>query len=176
MINPRHFEKLSRLHREASPRFYADDDVIVGAGKARVAHPVGDQDLDASGRVDASVYHKMLADAATLAAGSLVEDRFVAVSSFNYFATHMVETGKLLAAAQVVHARALSFTVNTVLTDESGRVLAVGYGIYSPGPVGLGEPEAGAPGEPEAESPEVSDLFNVYGNFLDTPFGPVSLN
>ncbi|MEZ4701814.1 MAG: hypothetical protein R2834_15860 [Rhodothermales bacterium] len=171
MINQRHYERLSRLHRDASSSFYADGDVTVGTGKARVIHPIGEQDLDASRRVDPTVYHKLLSDAALLAAGSLVEEQFVTVSSFNYYVTQTLASGKLLAAAQVVAARSTMYTVNTVLTDDNGRVLAIGYGTYTPGPVALeGEPDT------DASSEDPDEEIEIFGSFLETPFGLVGLN
>ncbi|MDZ4700798.1 MAG: hotdog fold domain-containing protein [Rhodothermales bacterium] len=177
MLNQRHFERLSRLHRTAPSSFYADDEVNVGAGRAQATHPVVERDLDASGRVDPTVYHKLLSDAAMLAAGSLVEGQFVTISSFNYYVTQMVGAGELQAAAQVVHARPQLFTVNAVLTDGNGRVLAVGYGTYSPGPVAMAEEEVGTPGESQPAAPEETPpAFDAFATFLDTPFGQVGLN
>lgn len=177
MLNQRHFERLSRLHRTAPSSFYADDEVIVGAGRAQAIHPVAQRDLDASGRVDPTVYHKLLSDAAMLAAGSLVEGQFVTISSFNYYVTQVVGAGELQAAAQVVHARPMLFTVNAVLTDGNGRVLAVGYGTYSPGPVAMAEEEAGENAQDSATpSGETPPEYDAFATFLETPFGPVGLN
>ncbi len=161
-----------RLHRNAPSSFYADDEVVVGAGKARVLHPIDEQDLDASQRVDPAVYYKLLSDAALLAAGSLVEDRFVTTATFNYHVTQSVASGDLHAVAQVVHARADAYTVNTVLTDGEGRVLAMGYGTYNPSTIRFDEPDAGddAPAEDE------EDAIHIYGSFLETPFGYIGLN
>ena len=137
MRNQQHFQRLEQDYLSAPANFDFISELKVNAGTARVTFDVEEEDQDAAGVIDRALYFKVLHDAARLAANSLVEDRYVAVESFNLYVTRPVATGPLTARARVLTARGTIFTVEVVLVDEQGHRLAHGHGIFVRGTTAL---------------------------------------
>ena len=168
MINERHLDRLQRLYASAPSSLYEAEDLSVSAGQARIAFQTEPEDHDAAGVIDRALYFKLLADAAALAAGSLVEDRMVLSETFDLYVTRSVAEGEMTAMARVVSARGTIYTVEAVLVDEDGHKLAAGHGVFARSAIELPDvPEE----RDEADPPAVA-----YGSVWESPFGLIHQN
>lgn len=169
MINEQHLNRLRRLLADAPSSLYGPEDIGVWAGQARIQFQTEDEDRDASGAVDRALYFKLLNDAAALAAGSLVDEHFVTCESFDMYVVRSVAEGELVVLAQVVTARGSLFTVEAVLTDESGRKLARAHGVFIQSTVAL-------PSLEDADDEMSEGAGTAVGALWDSPVGLLNLN
>lgn len=180
MTDKQHFSRLVRVFAAAPSSIYETDDLHVASGRARLQIQIETDDADANGAIDRSLFYKLLCDAASLAANSLVEDRLVIAESFNLYIFEPFVQGEVTAAARVVSAHGTVYGVEALLVDEDGRKLAVGNGIFSRGAVDLDEP---------TDAPDLFDLSSededddasegegrAYGAMFKTPYGWMHLN
>ncbi len=172
MISEQHLDRLRRLYTDAPSSLYGPEDIGVWAGQARIQFQTEDEDRDATGAVDRALYFKLLSDAAALAAGSLVEDRFVTSESLDLYFIRSVNEGEIVAMAQVVSARGNLFKVEALLTDGNGRKLARAHGIFTKSTVHLPDAEEG---EDSLERDSEDDM-DLEGTVWDSPYGPMHLN
>lgn len=178
MIGDRQLAKLVKLFTEAPSSRYTPDDISITFGEARIKYDPMPDDYDATGFVDRAVYGKLMLDAATLAAGTLVEDRFVTNESFNLYAMKPFGEGKLIAIARLIHARLNRFTVEVRLIDEQGLAIASGNGTFA---VTSMPAEPGDDVQPMdddiEEEDQVEDSKSIaYGSLWRTPFGYIHQN
>ncbi len=145
------------------------DDFVVLSGQARITFQTESEDRDAVGLIDRTLYFKLLSDASSMAAGSLVEDRFVLAETFDLYVTRSVTGGQLVALARVVSNRSGLLTVEAVLTDDQGRKVAGAHGVFSRAPIAL-PAVAFSDDEPSADENLGTD------SLWDSPLGPVHLN
>jgi hypothetical protein len=114
----------------------------------------------------------MLADAASLAAGSLVEDHVVVAEQFDMHVLQPGYSGPVTASARVAIAQPPRFRVEVQLVNEEGEVLARGSGVFAPSAIEL-------PPDPDPDQ-EVSSGAKpepaVYASVWPTPFGFLHLN
>lgn len=169
MINEQHLDRLRRLFTDAPSSLYGPEDIGVWAGQARIQFETESEDRDASGSVDRSLYFKLLCDASSLAAGSLVEDQFVTSESFDLYVVRSISQGELVALAQVVSARGNLFMVEAVLTDDQGHKLARAHGVFTRSAVSLPEME-------DEDAHVEAGEGTAIGMIWDSPIGPIHMN
>jgi len=169
MINEQHLNRLRRLFVDAPSSLYGPEDIGVWAGQARIQFQTEDEDRDAAGTIDRALYFKLLNDAATLAAGSLVDEHFVTCESFDMYVMRSVVEGELVVLAQVVTARGNLFTVEAVLMDEHGRKLARAHGVFIRSTVEL-------PSLEEADEDMNEEMGTAVGALWESPVGLLNLN
>ena len=172
MIGDRQLARLVKFFTEAPSNSYTPEDISITFGEARIKYDPSFEDHDATGYIDRSVYSKLMLDASTLAAGTLIEDHFVVNESFNLYAMKPFVEGKLIAVARLVHAQRNRFTVEVRLLDEEGRAIASGHGSFA-----IGAPTQDETPEASEEAAELDDSEVVaYGSLWRTPYGYVHQN
>ncbi len=175
MIGDRQLARLVKFFTEAPSSKYTPEDISITYGEARIKYDPVLEDQDATGFIDRAVYAKLMLDAATLAAGTLIDDRFVVNESFNIYAMKPFLEGKLVAVARLVHASRNRYTVEVRLLDADGRPVASGYGSFSLSNHSLDDSdEAGLP--EESLDAEESEGAVAYGSMWRTPFGYIHQN
>lgn len=177
MIGDRQLAKLVKFFTDAPSSRYTPDDISITFGEARIKYDPLPDDYDATGFVDRAVYGKLMLDAATLAAGTLVEDRFVTNESFNLYAMKPFAEGKLIAIARLIHARLNRFTVEVRLIDEQGLAIASSHGTFAVTSMPAEPGDDGEPVDNDTEEDHVEDTKSVaYGSLWRTPFGYIHQN
>ena len=174
MIGDRQLARLVKFFTEAPSSKYTAEDISLTYGEARITYDPVAADLDGTGNVDRAMYAKLMLDSATLAAGTLVEDRAMVNESFNLYAMKSFVEGKLIAVARLIHAQRSRFTVEVRLLNEDGRPIASGYGSFS-----MGKPyenQADDADEESADAPDDPTEYVAYGSMWRTPFGYVHQN
>lgn len=170
MIGDRQLAKLVKVFTEAPSSKYTQEDIAITFGEARIKYVPAFDDFDATGYVDRAVYGKLMLDAATLAAGTLIEESFVVNESFNLYAMKPKREGQLIAVARLVHAQQNRYTVEVRLLDKEGHAVASGHGTF-------------ALSKHDARHADIADMGDedtsedvAYGSLWRTPFGYVHQN
>ena len=172
MIGDKQLARLVKRFTEAPSSPYTPEDIAITFGEARIKYQPMPSDFDAVGNIDRAVYFKLMLDAATLAAGSLVDHRFVANESFNIYAIKAIQTGRLAAVARLIHVQQNTYTVEVRLLDEEGHALASAHGTFT---MDLTEQQADSIADQlETEAPQY--LRVAYGSLWRTPFGYLHQN
>lgn len=172
MINSRHFQRLEHIYEAASTEAYTRDEVAVAMGHARVAAKLHPDRLSTQDVANHTHYRDLLVDAASLAAGSLVEDRMVGTEQFEMQVVESDYTGPVRATARVILAQPPRYRVEVELVSPSGDVLARGTGVFAPTSQDL--PPDPAPDQETAHASKPSPA--VYASVWSTPFGVLHLN
>jgi len=172
MINSQHFRRLEHIYAErpTSPREM--NNVAVALGRAELSAHIDTEQLSPQAIANHAHYHDLLADAASLAAGSLVEDRVVVAEQFDMHVLQPGFSGSVAASAHVTLAQPPHYRVEVQLTNEEGDVLARGSGLFTPSTIEL-------PPDPDPEREVASGARPepaVYASVWPTPFGFVHLN
>lgn len=172
MINSQHFRRLEHIYADKpmSPREM--NNVAVSMGRAELSAQIDTDQLSPQAIANHAHYHDMLADAASLAAGSLVEDHVVVAEQFDMHVLQPGYSGPVTASARVAIAQPPRFRVEVQLVNEEGEVLARGSGVFAPSAIEL-------PPDPDPDQ-EVSSGAKpepaVYASVWPTPFGFLHLN
>ncbi len=172
MINSQHFRRLEHIYADKpmSPRDM--DNVAVALGRAELSAQIDTGQLSPQALANHTHYHDMLADAASLAAGSLVEDRVVVAEQFDMHVLKPGYSGTVMASARVALAQPPRYRVEVQLTNGAGEVLARGSGVFTPSTTEL-------PPDPDPEQEASSGVKPepaVYASVWPTPFGLLHLN
>ena len=152
---------------------YKPKDIAITFGEARISYMPQASDLALSGHVDRGIYAKLMLDAATLAAGSLVEDKDVVNDSFSMYGPVDVQSSRLTAVARLTHSDQGRYTVETRLLDEKRNPVGSGYGVFSVSQAAPAEESAEEPAEP---APSQRPMNIAYGTMWKSPVGLIHLN
>jgi len=124
-------------------------------------------------------HHRLLSDAAALAAGSLEKERFVTAEQFSVDIVESDYEGPVVTSAEVVLAEPPRYVVQAVMVDDEGNLVAEGRGVFRPGDDHL-------PPAPDSDQSGVPDVTNADAGptpppatFMPvhtTPYGIVCLN
>ncbi|MFK7845241.1 MAG: hypothetical protein AB8G77_08065 [Rhodothermales bacterium] len=174
MIGDKQLARLVKFFTEAPSSRYTSEDISITFGEARIKYDPVHEDYDATGSIDRAVYGKLMLDAATLAAGTLIEDRFVVNESFNLYAMKPMTEGKLIAVARLIHAQENRYTVEVRLLDVQGRSVASGHGSFSLSRKAFENEDT--TNLDQSVSDEDDSEIVAYGNIWQTPFGYVHQN
>jgi hypothetical protein len=178
-MNSQHFRQLEHMyatHRSLRPEVTG---VTVSMGRAEMSARIDSDPLRLQAITSHAHYHDLLVDTATLAAGSLVEDRVVAAERFDMQVVQPGYSGLVTASAWVTLAQPPRYRVAVQLMSEEGHVLAQGAGMFAPSTTKL--PPGSATGPSAAEhtaSPRNRNKLEpaVYASVWVTPFGLLHLN
>ena len=169
--------KLVKRFTSSPSSLYTPKDIAITFGEARISYAPKPSDLTHSGQIDRSVYAKLMLDAATLAAGSLVEDRDVLNDSFSMYGPIDVHSSRLTAVARMTHTDQERYTIETRLLDENRNPVGSGYGIFS-----ISNSSEDREREAEHEDVDAADdaqekpLHIAYGALWKSPMGLLNLN
>ncbi len=170
--------KLVKRFTDAPSNPYAPKDIAITFGEARIRYMTQASDITAANHVDRSVYAKLMLDAATLAASSLVGTQVVTNESFNLYGLTDVHAGPLTSVARLVHTDEALYTVETRLFDSQGEPIGSGYGTFTADEApdvdddSLAEVDA----VPEEDQSEDSSDDIAYGSLWRSPVGFIHLN
>ncbi len=166
MIGERHFQTLERLYRAAPSTTNEVSDLDVSLGAAHVTFQIQEANRDADGLIDRALYYKILTDAASLAAGSLVDDRRVVTNNFSIQVVGSSGGGAITAAARVLASAGTGYVVEAILHDGEGNLLAFGSGVAHRSAVDL----------PAPETPADEENQRAYGALWISPVGLIHQN
>ena len=152
---------------------YSPQDIAITFGEARISYKTQASDITAAGHVDRSTYAKLMLDAATLAAGSLAENKDVINDSFSMYGPIAVQSTRLTAVARMTHSDEGRYTVETRLLDENLNPIGSGYGIFSESKI-ASEPASEEQEPSPATPPRPANI--AYGAMWKSPAGLIHLN
>lgn len=172
MINSQHFRRLEHIYanKPTSPR--ETEHIAVSMGRAELSAHIDTGQLSPQDVANHAHYHDLLSDAASLAAGSLVEEHVVMAEQFDMRVMQPGYSGPVTASARVALAQPPRYRVEVQLTGDAGEVLAQATGVFAPSPVELPPDPAPDQAAPSGGKPEPA----VYASVWPTPFGLIHLN
>ena len=153
---------------------YKPQDIAITFGEARISYVPQASDYAHSGNVDRGIYAKLMLDAATLAAGSLVENQDVTNDSFSMYGPVDVQSNRLTAVARLTHTDQGRYTVETRLLDENMNPVGSGYSVFSVSKL-VDQPEKVEEETPES-APNSRPMNIAYGAMWKSPVGLLHLN
>lgn len=172
MIGRRHFRRLEHIYATTPTEARETSDVAVALGRAELSAHIHTDHLSPQGIASHTHYRAMLADAASLAAGSLVEDRVMMAEQFDMSVLRPEYSGTVTASARVTLAQPPRYRVEVQLASEEGEMLARGVGVFAPSTVELPPGPDSEEASPADRRPEPA----VYAAVWSTPFGVLHLN
>lgn len=176
MVANQHFQRLKRIYASGSSE-PTGEQVAIAYGRAELE---GTLDTVQSTAVGAEMpHHRLLSDAAALAAGSLEKERFVTAEQFSVDIVDSDYEGPVVTSAEVVLAEPPRYVVQAVMVDDDGELVAEGRGVFRPGEDQLPP----APASEEVASPDATERdagrTPPPASFMPvhmTPYGIVCLN
>jgi hypothetical protein len=160
MVAHQHFQRLKRMYASGSSE-PTGEQVAISYGRAELE---GTIDAVRSTAVGAEMpHHRLLSDAAALAAGSLEKERFVTAERFSVDIVRSDYEGPVVTSAEVVLAEPPRYVVQAVMVDDEGGLVAEGKGVFRPGddhlPPASAAEQAEAPAGPhDTLRPRLSQL------------------
>lgn len=94
-----------------------------------------EQFFHAGNALHGSIYFKMLDDAAYFACQSVVEDYFIVTANFNINLLRPIGKEKITAVGDVLSISKNTFTAESKLYNEQGKLLAFGTGTFMKSPL-----------------------------------------
>lgn len=128
MVAQKHFQRLKRMYASSRP---TGDRVAIAYGRAELDGTIEAVSTDAV--VNRMPHHRLLSDAASLAAGTLEKERVVTVEQFTVDVADPDHEGPVTAAAEVVMAEPPYYVVQAELWNEAGELVAEALGTFRPG-------------------------------------------
>ncbi len=169
MVTQKHFQRLKHMYASSRP------------GQQRVGIAFGRVELDgmidtadSGGVLNRMPHHRLLSDAASLAAGSLEKEHAVTADEFTVTVVAPDYEGPVVATAEVVMAEPPRYVVQAEMHGEDGALVADAMGIFRPGENDL--PPVPENGGNEDESDEGSPPPASFMPVHTTPYGVLSLN
>ncbi|WP_233993577.1 hypothetical protein [Salinibacter altiplanensis] len=168
MVAQQHYQRLKHLYTAASAE-QATGPVDISYGYAEV---VGVIEEGADRPVVTRVPHQhLLADVASLAAGSVEKEGQLALEQFNLSVNQPDYRGSVRASAEVVLAEPPRYHVRATLFGEDGKELAEALTFFGPSGEDL-PPDPAPEAEAEGPAPPPAPFMPVHA----TRFGSLCLN
>jgi len=159
---------LKRIYTSSHP---AGDRVAIAYGRAELDGTI--EAVAADAVVNRMPHHRLLSDAASLAAGTLEKERVVTVEQFTVDVVKPDHEGPVTAAAEVVMAEPPHYVVQAELWNEGGELVAEALGTFRPGENALpAEPDGDDADEEGLLAPPPASFMPVH----TTPYGMLCLN
>lgn len=125
-----HYRRLEALHRAAPVQGLLKHSISVGHERATLTLEVEPKLFHAAEAMHGAFYFKCLDDAAFFAAQSVVTDVFILTASFTTYLTRPVPGGHLVCEGRLVSAQRTQWIAEAVLTNEEGKEVARGNGLF----------------------------------------------
>ena len=125
-----HHRKLEHMYRAAPCNAFYQPEITIEEGAATISVDVRPEMLHAGGTLHGSSYFKVADDAAFFAAQSVIEDEFILTTSFQIYFLRPVAGGTIRAEGRVLERSRRQVIAEAVVTDERGRAIARGSGIF----------------------------------------------
>jgi len=168
MVAQKHFQRLKRMYDSTSTQ-PAGGTVAISFGRAEI-----DGRLDAGGSDSVHnrmPHHRLLSDAASLAAGSLDKEHVVTVEQFSVDVTEPEYEGSVVAQAEVMMAEPPRYVVRAELLTEEGVPVAEAMGVFRPSDDDLPS-VSDSTEEEDLPAPPPASFMPVH----TTPYGMLCLN
>lgn len=153
MVANQHFQRLKHIYVSAPSEPVAEQ-IAISYGRAELDGTI--ENVESGAIVDRMPHHRLLSDAAALAAGSLEKEHFVTTEQFSIDVVDSDYEGPVLASAEVVLVEPPRSVVEVVLVTDEGELVAEARGVF----------ERSGNDLPPDPSPETDD---VDADGLDTP-------
>jgi hypothetical protein len=167
MVAQNHFQRLKHIYTSSSPSGHR---VAIGFGRAELDGAI---EAGASQAVlNRMPHHRLLSDAASLAAASLEKERVVTAEQFTVDVEDPDHEGPVVATAEVVMAEPPRYVVQAELWDATGTLVAEAMGVFRPS-------ESDLPSDPAPDVDGAADPTPPPASFLPvytTPHGMLCLN
>lgn len=137
-----HYRGLEALFLASPTNDYYRPHLTVGDGSAEVRSELRADMYHAAGAVHGSHVFKLLDDAAFFAASSMVEDHFIATTSFTVQLLRPVTAGAVVARGTVLQAGQRMLWADARLYDKTERLVATGTGSFTRSRVELARVES----------------------------------
>jgi len=170
MVAHQHFQRLKDIYasRTSTP---AGEQIAISYGRAELDGTIDPVQSEAIG--EEMPHHRLLNDAATLAAGTLEKEHVVTAEQFTMDIVNSDYEGPVVASAEVVLAEPPRYVVQVVMVDEAGELVAEAKGVFRPGDSHLPPaPSSDDDAEDDASTPPPASFMPVH----TTPYGVVCLN
>jgi hypothetical protein len=170
MIAQQHFQRLKRIYTSSSASESSGQGVAISFGRAELDGVI---EAATSGAVlNRMPHHRLLSDAASLAAGSLEKEHVVTAEQFTVDVVDPDYEGPVVATAEVAMAEPPRYVVEAELWTEEGALVAEAMGVFRPSENDLPSvPDGGDEQEP-VPSPPPASFMPVH----TTPYGLLCLN
>lgn len=169
MVANQHFRRLKHIYNSIPPEPVGED-ISISYGRAELEGTI--ETVEAGAIVNRMPHHRLLSDAASLAAGSLEKEHFVTAEQFTLEIVDGEYEGPVVASAEVVLVEPPRYVVQAVLVSAAGDLVAEAKGVFRPGEDHLPpDPSPNDEGEVDSSPPPAS-FMPVH----TTPYGVVCLN
>jgi len=171
MVASQHFQRLKRIYTsgDAEP---SGDRIAISYGRAELEGTI--EGVQARAIVEEMPHHRLLSDAAALAAGSLEKEHYVTAEQFTIDIAESEYEGPVVASAEVVMAEPPRYVVRAVMVDDEGELVAEAQGVFRPGDNDL--PPAPSTDDEASDSEESTPPPASFMPVHTTPYGVVCLN
>jgi hypothetical protein len=137
-----HFERLEQMYLADDRNVSDDAGVRIQEGEAEIVTPVDERDIRQDGSLDTAVCFKLLCDAASLAANSVVRDVYLRVESFNVRCANMTPAGELAARGRLLGSSEGQYLAESVVVDSEGGEVCRGAGAFAKSDTAIGGTQA----------------------------------
>ena len=170
MVAQQHYQRLKHLYAAASPE-HATGPVDISYGYAEVVGVIeGEADRALVTRVP---HQQLLADVASLAAGSVEKEGQLTLERFNLSVSQPGYRGSVRASAEVVLAEPPRYPVRATLFGEEGNEIAEALAFFEPSGEALPpDPAPEADAEADGSTPPPAPFMPVHV----TRYGSLCLN
>lgn len=170
MIANQHFQRLKHIYASESEN-PAGKQIAISYGRAELD---GRIDPVRSGAIVPDMpHHRLLGDAAALAASSIEKEHFVTAEQFTVDILDSDFEGSVVASAEVVFVEPPRYVVQVTLVTDDGELVAKARGVFHPSNDHL--PPDPSPDDQETNSvstPPPASVMPVH----TTPYGVMCLN
>lgn len=172
MVANQHFQRLKHIYTSAPAERLAEH-IAISYGRAELDGTI--ENVESGAIVDRMPHHRLLSDAAALAAGSLEKEHFVTTEQFSIDLVDSSYEGPVFASAEVVLVEPPRSVVEVVLVTDDGELVAEARGVFErsendlpPDP----SPETNDADGEEVPPPPPASIMPVHS----TPYGMLCLN
>ena len=169
MVAQDHFQRLKHIYTSSSP---SGGRVAISYGRAELDGTIEAVASDAV--LNRMPHHRLLSDAASLAAGTLEKEHVVTAEQFTVEVIDPDFEGPVAAAAEVVMTEPPHYVVQAELWSEDGELVAEALGTFRPSEDDLPAAPSGEKRDDErgAPDPPPASFMPVH----TTPYGMLCLN
>lgn len=171
MVGRKHFARLKEMYTSASSRL-GGERVAISFGRAELNGTLDAVESDVV--LNRMPHHRLLSDAASLAAGSLEKEHLITAEQFTMDVEDPDYEGPVVVTAEVVMAEPPRSVVQANLWSEEGRLVAEATGIFRPSENKLPSPSGASREGSEEDAPTLppASFMPVY----TSPYGVLCLN
>jgi len=134
-MNTAHYRKLENMFIEGPINKLLLPKITVSDKSTTITMETQEQFFHAGNALHGSIYFKMLDDAAYFACQSVVEDYFIVTANFNISLLRPIGKEKITAIGNVLSLSKNTFTAESKLYNEQGKLLAFGTGTFMKSPL-----------------------------------------